>query len=148
MAHVIPEIKFKAIDLDNIEDVEENNEAFQFDILLNQVPPYEWGREFEYLYQIGPYAIKPPVTLDGDRLHIIYLPRYSATLQGFLDFLATVVHHSTEEARRTVEIRRSDDKEQRRQEFRETLKQIHLPRVELAPIEPPTPPSTQVVIKR
>lgn len=133
MPHEIPEITFKAIDLDSIEDVEENNEAFQFDILLNQAPPHEWVVEFEYLYQIGPYVIKPPVEVDGDRLHIIFLPRYGDNLQGFLDFLATVVHHATEEARRTQEIRMSDTKEHRRQDFRDMLKRVHLPRVELAP---------------
>ena len=136
MPHEIPEITFKAIDLDNIEDVEENNEAFQFDILLNQTPPPEWAREFEYLYQVGPHVIKPPVELDGDRLHIIFLPRYADSLQGFLDFLATVVHHATEEARRTLEIRASEGKERRRQEFRDILKRMHLPRVELVTDEP------------
>jgi hypothetical protein len=131
MAHEIPEITFKSIDLDNIEDVEENAEAFQFDVLLSQVPPPEWAHEFDYLYRIGPYVIKPPVELVDDRLKVIFLPRYSDNLQGFLDFLATVVHHSTEEARRTIEIRSSDSKERRRQDFRQTLKRIHLPRVEL-----------------
>lgn len=137
MAHEIPEITFQAIDLDSIEDVEENNEAFQFDILLNQIPPAEWAHEFEYLYQIGPYVIKPPVTLDGDRLHIVFLPRYAENLQGFLDFLATVVHHSTDEARRTISIRSSDEKERRRNQFRDLLKSMHLPRVELASDLPP-----------
>ena len=131
MPHEIPEITFQTIDLDNIEDVEENNEAFQFDIVLNQTPPDEWAREFEYLYRIGPHVIKPPVELVGDRLRIVFLPRYGSSLQGFLDFLATVVHHATEEARRTLEIRASESKERRRREFREVLKQMHLPRVEL-----------------
>lgn len=130
--HQIPEITFKAIDLESIEDVEENAEAFQFDILLNMAPPHEWAEEFDYLYRIGPYIVKPPVTLDGDRLRVVFLPRYQADLQGFLDFLATVVHHSTEEARRTVEIRTTEGKERRREEFRQILKQVHLPRVELA----------------
>src|SRR5579862_437940 len=131
MPHDIPEIVFKSIDLENIEDVEENNEAFQFDILLNQTPPDEWAREFEYLYRIGPHVIKPPVELVDDRLRIVFLPRYADSLQAFLDFLATVVHHATEEARRTLEIRSSDYKEYRRNEFRQILKEIHLPRVEL-----------------
>src|SRR5579863_10051325 len=113
MPHEIPEIVFKAIDLENIEDVEENAEAFQFDIILNQTPPIEWAHEFEYLYRIGPHVIKPPVELVEDRLRIVFLPRYNDNLQGFLDFLATVVHHSTEEARRTLAIRSSDMKEYR-----------------------------------
>jgi hypothetical protein len=122
----IPDIFFKTVDIDSVESVEENPEAVTFDIVLNTVPPSHWLEEFEYLYSRSQYGLKPPIHVNGDRMHILYLPRYSSDLQEYIYFLGTVVDRATQESRRTLEILQTDEKEQIKIQFRSVLSKLEL----------------------
>ena len=128
MTHEITEIAFLSIDLDSIENVEDNPEAVTFDILLSRAPSADWLEEFDYLYHRIPSNMKPPIALRGDRLRVNFLPRYGDELQGFLNFLGSVVHQATEEERRTQAIQSSDRKEQLKRDFRQVLERAELPK--------------------
>jgi hypothetical protein len=125
--HVIPEITFTSIDIDSVESVEDNPEAVTFDILLSSTPPSHWLEEFVYLYGRAQFTLKPPIEIHGDRMHIMYLPRYSDDLQGFVLFLGEILVQATREARRTVEILQTDEKEKVKSGFRDTLSRLRLP---------------------
>ncbi|HEY3330349.1 MAG TPA: hypothetical protein VGK19_10040 [Capsulimonadaceae bacterium] len=127
MPHYVPDIHLKQIDLDSIDDAEENPESVVFDILLSGHPTPSWVEEFEYLYATSKFSIKPPVIIDGDRLHIHFLPRYEEELQPYLEFVSTIAHHATDEARRTEAIKTHDDQEARKRSFRETLAKARVP---------------------
>ena len=122
----IPDIRFVSIDLDSLDDVEENDQAVQFDIVLNAEPTNEWKQEFEYLYDHNPHAIKPQVATTGSRLHVAYLPRYGAELQEYVDFLTEIAARATAEARLTLQLQTTEQKDRQRQEFREVLRGIRL----------------------
>ncbi len=123
------DISLKQIDIDSVADAEENPEACSFEIILNEPASEDWIAEFEYWYKQVPYVVKPPVTVLGDRMHIVYLPRYSDEIQGYMRYLSTIVQHANEEVKRTREILTTDVKERRKADFRKLLQGIELPSV-------------------
>jgi hypothetical protein len=125
--HTIPDIQFKAVDIDSVESVEDNPEAVTFDIILTHVPPSHWLEEFTYLYSRAQFGLKPPIEIHGDRMHIMYLPRYSDDLQSFVFFIGGILEQATNEARRTIEILQTDEKEKVKTDFRDTLASLTLP---------------------
>ena len=120
-------ISLRRIDTDDLRDVEDNNEAVEFLVHLSATPSEAWRQEFEQAYLHTPYVLKPPVTLSGDALHIIYLPRYGSELPGFIRFLALIARRADEEVRKTEQIQHSSAQDKRRAEFREVLRRIELP---------------------
>jgi hypothetical protein len=126
MTDYIPEIDLVSIDLDSIASDDENSETIVFDIVLSAHPTSKWIEEFEILYQRTPFTIKPPVTVEGDRLRVHFLPRYQRDLQRFVDFLTATVQLTTAEARRTELIKRDSSKEERKEEFRNVLAEVRL----------------------
>lgn len=127
MPHFVPDISLTKIDLDSIDDAEENAESVVFDIVLSGHPTQAWEEEFEFLYASTPFNIKPPVAIEGDRLHIHFLPRYQDDLQPYLAFIAGIAHRATEEARLTEAIKTRDVKEERKAAFREILAKTTIP---------------------
>ncbi len=149
MSSFIQDIYFKTIDFDSVENVEDNPEAVTFDIVLNTPPTQHWIEEFEYIYARAQYGLKPPVHIVEDRMRVMYLPRYSEELQGFVSFLSQIIDRATQEARRTIEILQTDERQKLKSEFRETLAQLELPRagrpqpqprIQPAPAAPPPQP--------
>ncbi|MBV9848459.1 MAG: hypothetical protein JO250_02110 [Armatimonadetes bacterium] len=122
-----PEISLRAVDSDDLEDVEDNPEAVLFRIRLSATPSDIWTQEFELAYRVTPYQIKPPVRVAGDALEVIFLPRYAGELPGFVRFLALMARRANAETRRTEEIHLSKTHEQHKAEFRQTLRQLELP---------------------
>jgi len=127
----ISEIYFKSIDLDSVESVDDNPEAVTFDIVLNIAPSAHWLEEFEYLYSRSQFGLKPPIHVAGDRMHILFLPRYGEELQSFVSFLSMILDRATQEARRTIEIQQTDEKEKVKTDFKNVLAALELPRVGL-----------------
>jgi hypothetical protein len=125
--HSIPDIYFKTIEIESVESVEDNPEAVTFDISLTSTPPPHWLEEFVYLYGRAQFGLKPPIEIIGDKMHIMYLPRYSDDLQGFVYFLGDILVQSTKEARRTIEISQTDEKQRVKSEFQESLSKLKLP---------------------
>ncbi len=125
--HSISDISFKSIDIDSIESVEDNPEAVTFDILLSSTPSSHWLEEFEYLYARAQFILKPPIHIHGDRMQITYLTRYRDDLQSFIVFLGEILVQATREARRTIEILQTDEKQRVQAEFRDTLSSLKLP---------------------
>jgi len=123
----VSEMKILRIDTDDLKDVEDNREAVEFSIVLNQTAPEGWINEFDQIYLTTPYVLKPPVQVDADRLRIIYLPRYANELQGFVRFLELIIRRSNREYRRSAELHTSTVQEQQREEFREALKRVVIP---------------------
>jgi hypothetical protein len=126
--HSVPEIFFKSIDLDSVESVEDNPEAVTFDIILNTTPSTHWLEEFTYLYSRSQFGLKPPIHIFGDRMRVMYLPRYGEELQSFVSFLGLILERATQEARRTVEILQTDEKERVKAGFKTALSSLELPR--------------------
>ena len=131
--HSIPDIYFKEIDVNSVESVDDNPEAVTFDIVLNTTPSSHWLEEFEYLYGRSQFGLKPPIHITGDRMRILYLPRYGGELQSFVSFLSLILERATQEARRTIEIMQSDEKEQLKVEFQAVLNKLELPKVNAEP---------------
>jgi hypothetical protein len=127
----ISEIYFKSIDIDSVESVEDNPEAVTFDILLNTIPSPHWLEEFEYLYSRSQFGLKPPIHVFGDRMRILYLPRYDEELQSFISFLSLILDRATQEARRTMEILQTDEKENVKVRFKTVLSNLELPKAGL-----------------
>lgn len=121
-------ISLREIDLDHLENVDENPQAVLFRVMLSQAPHERWIEEFDEIYRQTPYTVKPPVVVKNDTLEIIFLPRYASELQGFFQFLGLIVRRSNEELHRTEELHLSNAQEQRKAQFRETLRRITLPR--------------------
>ena len=122
------DISLRQIDTDDLREVEDNREAIEFMIHLSTVPSEAWQQEFEQAYLHTPYVLKPPVTINGDALHIIYLPRYAAELAGFVRFLGLIVRRANEEVIKTEQIQYSSAQEKRRAEFRDALRRVELPK--------------------
>ena len=122
------EISLRDIDSEHLENVEANREAVEFQVHLSAVPTEIWRQEFEAAYQHLPHALKPPVRIEEDRLHIIYLPLYAGELQAFFNFLAKIIAISNMEARVTEEMHTSSEQEKQKREFREALRGIELPK--------------------
>jgi len=129
--HSVPEIEFKAIDVESIESVDDNPEAVTFDIILTAAPPVHWLEEFEYLYSRSQFGLKPPIHISGDRMKILYLPRYGDELQNFIGFLSLILERATAEARRTIEIQQSDEREKIKSDFKSVLTKLELPKTGL-----------------
>jgi hypothetical protein len=129
--HSIPDIYFKSIDVDSVENVEDNPEAVTFDIVLNTIPSSHWLEEFDYLYARSQFGLKPPIQVKGDRMQIHYLTRYGEELQNFISFLSLILVRATDEARRTIEIQQTDEKEQAKSAFKVVLSELELPKVGL-----------------
>lgn len=125
---VSPDIYLKSIDTDHLENIEENREAVHFRVRLSDTPSAFWQNEFTQAYEQTPYTLKPPVRLEGDLLHIIYLPRYVDELPAFFRFLAMIARQSNEETHRTEDLHTSSAQERSKAQFREALKRIELPR--------------------
>ncbi len=124
---VSPDIYLKSIDTDHLENIEENREAIHFRVRLSAKPSYFWQNEFVQAYEQTPYSLKPPVRLEGDELHITYLPRYTDELPAFFRFLALIARRSNEETHRTEELHTSNAQERSKAAFRDALKRIELP---------------------
>jgi hypothetical protein len=122
-----PNITMRAIDTDHLEDLEENYEAVMFPIVLSARPSDLWKQEFDILYRQTPYLLKPPVQVQGDRLQVVYLPRYAGELPGFLRFLALIVRRANEETRLTEEMHISATHIKSKEEFRRVLQHMELP---------------------
>ncbi len=122
------EISLREIDTEHLENVEANREAVEFQVRLSAVPSDVWQQEFDQAYQHLPHPIKPPVRLEGDSLHIIYLPLYAGELQAYFNFLAQITAISNKEARVTEEMHTSSEQEKQKREFREALRGIELPK--------------------
>ena len=120
-------ITLKEIDTDHLENVEENREAVEFRVKLSGVPTEVWRNEFNQSYLHMQHTLKPPVRLEGDVMHVIFLPRYVGELAGFFDFLAGVIKVSNAEAHRTADLHTSNAQEKQKTEFREALRAIALP---------------------
>ena len=123
-----PDIFMRAVDSDDLRDVEDNPEAVRFCIRLSETPSDIWVQEFEQGYRQTPYQIKPPVQVVGDALEIVFLPRYGSELPGLARFLALIVRRANIETRRTEEIHLSQTHEQQKAEFRQALHRLELPR--------------------
>lgn len=121
------DIRLREIDCEHLENVEDNREAVQFRARLSEAPSDIWAAEFHAAYKVTPYTLKPPVTVEGDTLHIIFLPRYASELQGFFQFLGLIIRRANEEAHKSDALHTSSDQERRKAEFREALKQVKLP---------------------
>ncbi len=123
-------IYLQAIDADHLEDVEDNREAVQFSVRLSRLAPEAWKHEFDAVYKQTPYTLKPPVQVDGDKLNIVFLPRYAGELPGVLNFLALIVRRANDEVRRSAEIQTSDARDRTRAEFQAALRRLSVPRPE------------------
>lgn len=124
----LPQVALREIDPDHLKDVDDNPEAVQFAVRLTEKPSEIWVTEFTQLYQQTPYLLKPPVTVEDDRVIVTYLPRYAGELPAFFNFLALIVRRGNEETRRSEELHTSDIRERRKIEFREALRRIELPK--------------------
>lgn len=124
---VSPDIYLKSIDTEHLENIEENREAIHFRVRLSAKPSAFWQTEFEQAYEQTPYSLKPPVRVEGDLLHIVYLPRYTDELPAFFRFLGLIARRSNEETHRTEELHTSNAQERSKADFREALKRIELP---------------------
>jgi hypothetical protein len=122
-----PHITMREIDLEHLGDVEENPQAVSFRVKLSEKPPEGWIIEFDEMYRQTPYTLKPPVEVKDGALEIIFLPRYSSDLQGLITFLGYIVRRANEELHRTEEMQVSNEQENRKTQFRETLRGIKLP---------------------
>lgn len=122
-----PRIAMREIDLDNLGDVDDNPQAVSFRVNLSEVPPPGWVVEFDEIYRQTPYTLKPPVEVKEGALEIMFLPRYSSELQGFFQFLGFIVKRSNDELHRSEEMHTSNEQENRKTKFRETLRGIKLP---------------------
>lgn len=123
-----PDIFLREIDTEHLANVEENREAVEFQVCLSCVPTGAWRQEFDQAYLRTPYTLKPPVRLEEDTLHIIFLPRYAGELPGFFRFLALIIKQANQETHRTEELHTSTAQERQKAEFREALRRIELPR--------------------
>ena len=122
-----PTIRLREIDTNNLVSIEDNREAIEFGVKLSAVPSEVWIQEFEQVYHQTPYTLKPPVRVEGDTLRIVFLHRYSAELQGFLQFLALILDRANSETQRTEELHLSSTQERYKAEFRDALRRVHLP---------------------
>lgn len=123
-----PDVSLEKIDTDHLANVEDNREAVEFSVRLTCAPTEYWRQEFEQAYKQTPYTLKPPVRLDHDALHIIFLPRYANELPGFFHFLAMIIGRANAETHRTEELHTSNAQERQKAEFREALRRIDLPK--------------------
>lgn len=123
-----PDISLREIDSDHLANVEGNREAVEFQVCLNAVPSDIWQTEFEQAYRQIPYTLKPPVRIEDDTLHIIFLPMYVKELPGFFRFLTMIIKNANEEVHRTEEMHTSSAQERQKKEFREALRRIELPK--------------------
>ena len=124
----LPEIFMRAIEADDLGDVDDNREAVVFCIRLSATPSDTWVAEFEQGYRQTPYQIKPPVQVAGDALEVVFLPRYASELPGLLRFLSLIVRRANLETRRTEEMHLSQTHEQQKEQFRQVLRRLELPR--------------------
>lgn len=122
------EISLREIDTDHLENVEANLEAVEFQVRLSAVPSEVWRQEFEQAYQHVGHPIKPPVRIEENTLHIIYLPRYVGELSAFFQFLARIIVVANKEAHVTEELHTSSAQEKQKEEFRRALRGIELPK--------------------
>lgn len=122
-----PRISMREIDLDHLGDADENPEAVRFYVRLSEAPSEGWIEEFSISYRQTPYTLKPPVEIEGDRMAIVFLPRYSNELQGFFQFLGLIMRRANDELHRTEEMHVSNAQERRKSQFREVLRKIHVP---------------------
>jgi len=120
-------IWLREIDTEHLANVEDNREAVEFQVCLNAAPNDIWQHEFEQTYKQTPYTLKPPIRLDGDTLHVIFLPCYVQELPGFFKFLAMIMRRANQEAHVTDEMHTSSAQERQKNEFREALRRIELP---------------------
>ena len=122
-----PAIALKEIDFKRLVSMEDNREAIEFGVRLSDTPSEVWTGEFEQVYHATPYTLKPPVRVEGDALRIVFLHRYAAELQGFLQFLGLIVDRANAETERTEELHLSSTQEKYKAEFRDALRRVHLP---------------------
>jgi len=122
-----PAILLTEIDTDTLVSIEDNREAIEFGVKLSSAPSDVWIGEFEQIYELTPYTLKPPVRVEGSTLRIVFLHRYASELQGFLQFLGLIVGRANLETQRTEELHLSSDQERYKTEFRAALRRVHLP---------------------
>jgi hypothetical protein len=119
-------VKLESIDLDSLAESEDSHEAIEFDAILNEVPPQKWIDEFEIAYRTLPNNIKPPVRIEGNRMCITYLPRYSDDLQSFMDFIQAAMQRAEIEIDKTEAIARHSHQPERLAKFRASLSKLRL----------------------
>ncbi len=127
-ADLCPDVALDKIDTEHLANVEDNREAVEFSVRLTCTPTDFWRQEFDQAYLQTPYTLKPPVRLDGDTLHIIFLPRYAGELPGFFHFLAMIIARANAETHLTEELHTSSAQERQKAEFREALRNMELPK--------------------
>lgn len=122
-----PTITLREIDMNRLVSIEDNREAIEFGVKLSATPSEVWIQEFEQVYHNTPYTLKPPVRVEGDALRIVFLHRYASELQGFLQFMGLIMDRANAETQRTEELHLSSTQEKYKAEFRDALRQVHLP---------------------
>lgn len=119
-------IAMAAIDFDSLAESQDNHEAVQFDILLTSTPDSKWVDEFEIAYRTMPYSIKPPVEVVGDRLRVAFLPRYDRDIQGYIEYLKTVMRKADTEVDLSESISQRGNRPEKIELFRQTLKNVRV----------------------
>ena len=119
-------VALSSFDLDSLDESDDNHEAIEFDILLNDSPDNKWCEEFEIAYRVMPNNIKPPVHINEDRMRIAYLPRYERDLPSYIDYLKSVVAVANEEVRKTEAIAKHSHRAEHIESFRTTLRRMRL----------------------
>ena len=119
-------IAMSKIDLESLDESPDNHEAVEFNIVFNEPPSLKWVEEFEIAYRLMPNNIKPPVHIDGDHMRVAFLPRYENELQGFIEFLKSVMRQADEEVAKTEAIVKFGHSDEHIAAFRDVLKRIRV----------------------
>ena len=121
-------VQIKAVDTDDLRDVEDVAEAIEFSVVLSNTPTEAWWAEFEGAYNSLSHTIKPQTRLEGDRIWITYLPRYEGELQQYITFLAEVVRVANAEEQLTYDLHLKGHRSGPREQFRKHLLAVKLPK--------------------
>lgn len=118
-------VELERIDYDYLRDVDDIPEAVEFSIIASHEPSDTWITEFDTAYHAMHNPIKPPVSIIGNRLWISYLPRYSADLPNYINFILRVVNVANDEEKRSLTIHEHDPTGAK-DRFRNVLKGVRL----------------------
>ena len=119
-------IAMSKIDLESLVESPDNHEAVEFNILLTETPAPKWVEEFEIAYRLMPNNIKPPVHIEENHMRVAFLPRYENDLQGFIEFLKSVMRQADEEVAKTEAIVKFGHTDEHITAFRDILKRIRV----------------------
>ena len=121
-------VQIKAIDTEDLRDVEDVAEAIEFSVVLSDTPTEAWWSEFEGAYQSLSHTIKPQARLEDNHIWITYLPRYEGELQQYITFLTEVVRVSNAEEQLTYDLHLKGHRSGPREQFRQHLSAVKLPK--------------------